>query len=500
MLEGLSVESAESMMKPTVIKVVGCGGGGSNAVNRMIENGLANVEFIVINTDLQALGHSQAHRTIGIGSKITGGLGAGGKPSVGEAAAHESEDLIKDALQGANMVFVTAGMGGGTGTGAAPIVAKVAKQLGALTVGVVTKPFEFEGRVRINNAEEGIRKLHEEVDSLIVIPNENLLKTMDRRTPVKQAFLKADDVLRQGVQGISDVITKPGLINLDFNDVRTTMEGKGDAIMGIGVGTGDNRATDSASQAIDNPLLEDSRIDGAKNILINITSGEDFSLLEVGEVANIVKAAADPDVHVIYGHVIDPAMEGSVSVTVIATGFNDPEATNEVVVPEHPAKVESSNSITLGQFQALQKSSISDQRRGMPQSAITRSEDSMPKVGGGQLGSSEPQYQPPRPAGSGAPASSSAGTGIPAVNRLAAGGAMTSQQSSGTISTGSIPAGSIPAGSIPAGTMPAGAGAAIPRQGGTVGGGFNLDGTGSVPSPNDLKTPPYLRNRIQLGD
>ena len=174
MLEGLSVESAESMMKPTVIKVVGCGGGGSNAVNRMIENGLANVEFIVINTDLQALGHSQAHRTIGIGSKITGGLGAGGKPSVGEAAAHESEDLIKDALQGANMVFVTAGMGGGTGTGAAPIVAKVAKQLGALTVGVVTKPFEFEGRVRINNAEEGIRKLHEEVDSLIVIPNENL--------------------------------------------------------------------------------------------------------------------------------------------------------------------------------------------------------------------------------------------------------------------------------------------------------------------------------------
>ena len=500
MLEGLSVESAESMMKPTVIKVVGCGGGGSNAVNRMIENGLANVEFIVINTDLQALGHSQAHRTIGIGSKITGGLGAGGKPSVGEAAAHESEDLIKDALQGANMVFVTAGMGGGTGTGAAPIVARVAKQLGALTVGVVTKPFEFEGRVRISNAEEGIRKLHEEVDSLIVIPNENLLKTMDRRTPVKQAFLKADDVLRQGVQGISDVITKPGLINLDFNDVRTTMEGKGDAIMGIGVGTGDNRATDSASQAIDNPLLEDSRIDGAKNILINITSGEDFSLLEVGEVANIVKAAADPDVHVIYGHVIDPAMEGSVSVTVIATGFNDPEVASEVVVPEHPAKVESGNSITLGQFQALQKSSISEQRRGMPQGSITRSEDSTPKAGG-QLTSSEPQYQSPRPAVS--PAAGSTGTGMPAGNRLATGGAMTSQHSSGSISTGNIPAGSIPAGSISTGNIPTGnipAGTAAPRQGGTVGGGFNLDGTGSVPSPNDLKTPPYLRNRIQLGD
>ena len=355
MLEGLSVESTEPVMKPTVIKVVGCGGGGSNAVNRMIENGLTNVEFIVINTDLQALCNSQADKTIGIGSKITGGLGAGGKPSVGEAAARESEDLIKEALQGANMVFVTAGMGGGTGTGAAPIVAKVAKQLGALTVGVVTRPFEFEGRVRISNAEEGIRKLHEEVDSLIVIPNENLLKTMDRRTPVKQAFLKADDVLRQGVQGISDVITKPGLINLDFNDVRTTMEGKGDAIMGIGVGSGDNRATDSASQAIDNPLLEDSRIDGAKNILINITSGEDFSLLEVGEVANIVKAAADPDVHVIYGHVIDPSMEGDVAVTVIATGFNAVSSESEEATPVSSSELDSTNTISFGDFQALQK-------------------------------------------------------------------------------------------------------------------------------------------------
>lgn len=483
MLEGLSVESAESMMKPTVIKVVGCGGGGSNAVNRMIENGLANVEFIVINTDLQALGHSQAHRTIGIGSKITGGLGAGGKPSVGEAAAQESEDLIKDALQGANMVFVTAGMGGGTGTGAAPIVARVAKQLGALTVGVVTKPFEFEGRVRINNAEEGIRKLHEEVDSLIVIPNENLLKTMDRRTPVKQAFLKADDVLRQGVQGISDVITKPGLINLDFNDVRTTMEGKGDAIMGIGVGSGDNRATDSASQAIDNPLLEDSRIDGAKNILINITSGEDFSLLEVGEVANIVKAAADPDVHVIYGHVIDPAMEGDVSVTVIATGFNDPDAVSEVEIPDYATKVDSPNTMTLGEFEKLSKSTISDPRRGMPQSSLLK-EGAAPKIETTSQGSVESQYQPPRPVSS--TAAGSTGTGISSGNRLATGGAMTSQSSSGNI----------PAGNIPAGSIPAGASSSAPRQGG----GFNLDGTGSVPSPNDLKTPPYLRNRIQLGD
>lgn len=500
MLEGLSVESAESMMKPTVIKVVGCGGGGSNAVNRMIENGLANVEFIVINTDLQALGHSQAHKTIGIGSKITGGLGAGGKPSVGEAAAQESEDLIKEALHGANMVFVTAGMGGGTGTGAAPIVARVAKQLGALTVGVVTKPFEFEGRVRINNAEEGIRKLHEEVDSLIVIPNENLLKTMDRRTPVKQAFLKADDVLRQGVQGISDVITKPGLINLDFNDVRTTMEGKGDAIMGIGVGSGDNRATDSASQAIDNPLLEDSRIDGAKNILINITSGEDFSLLEVGEVANIVKAAADPDVHVIYGHVIDPAMEGDVSVTVIATGFNDPDVVSDVVIPDYTTKVDSPNTMTLGEFEKLSKSTISDPRRGMPQSSLLK-EGAAQKIETTSLGSGESQYQPPRHVGAGASVGSSAGTGSPVGNRLATGGAMPGQHSSGNIPAGSIPAGSMPTGSvpavnIPAGSVPAGAGTTAPRQGG----GFNLDGTGSVPSPNDLKTPPYLRNRIQLGD
>lgn len=449
MLEGLSVESTEPVMKPTVIKVVGCGGGGSNAVNRMIENGLTNVEFIVINTDLQALCNSQANRTIGIGSKITGGLGAGGKPSVGEAAARESEDLIKEALQGANMVFVTAGMGGGTGTGAAPIVAKVAKQLGALTVGVVTKPFEFEGRVRINNADEGIRKLHEEVDSLIVIPNENLLKTMDRRTPVKQAFLKADDVLRQGVQGISDVITRPGLINLDFNDVRTTMEGKGDAIMGIGVGSGDNRATDSASQAIDNPLLEDSRIDGAKNILINITSGEDFSLLEVGEVANIVKAAADPDVHVIYGHVIDPSMEGDVAVTVIATGFNAPSSESEEVAPVTASALDTSNTISFGDFQALQKNTLNTrpERRVMPQETVGGAEASeSPKPETQPRGSvAQSQFQPQRP-------------------------------------------------QSPMET--------IPRQDGgtTGGGGLNLGGASPVPSPTDLKTPPYLRNRIQLGD
>lgn len=492
MLEGLSVERAESMMKPTVIKVIGCGGGGSNAVNAMIANGLTNVDFIVINTDLQALGKSSA-RPIGIGSKITGGLGAGGKPSVGEAAARESEDLIKEALQGANMVFVTAGMGGGTGTGAAPVVAKVAKELGALTVGVVTKPFEFEGNVRKKNAEEGIRKLHEEVDSLIVIPNENLLKIIDRRTTVQQAFLKSDDVLRQGVQGISDVITKPGLINLDFNDVRTTMEGKGDAIMGIGIGSGDNRATDAASQAIDNPLLEDSRIDGAKNILINITSGEDFSLMEVGEIANIVKAAADPDVHVIYGHVIDPAMEGNVSVTVVATGFHDTDPTHEVVVPEHTTKVDSTKTISLGQFEALQKNSIPGQRRGVPQSAMMGVAEAVQKTESAPQVHSESQYQPPRHPGAGGMPS-----GAAAINQAPAGGM--------TTGNGMPPVGHNPGNRIPA-SAPVASGGHFPESNtvarpnsGVPTGGFNLDGSGSIPSPNDLKTPPYLRNRIQLGD
>ena len=324
MLDDLSVVT-EPFLKQTVIKVVGCGGGGSNAVNRMIDSGLQNVEFIVVNTDLQALQNSQASKKIGIGSKLTGGLGAGGKPEVGEAAALEDEEQIVNVLKGANMVFVTAGMGGGTGTGAAPIVAKVAKSLGALTVGVVTKPFSFEGKVRMRNAEEGIRRLHDEVDSLIVIPNQNLLNILPNDTPIKKAYLTADDVLRQGVQGISEVITKPGLINLDFNDVRTTMEGKGDAIMGVGVGSGKNRAVDAATQAIDNRLLENTHIEGAKNILINITSGESFSPKEVEEVANLVSGAADSEVNLIYGHVIDPNMEDEVYVTVIATGSSTAE-------------------------------------------------------------------------------------------------------------------------------------------------------------------------------
>lgn len=306
---------------PTIIKVIGVGGGGSNAVNRMISAGLRDVEFIVANTDLQALSNSLAEKRVGIGSKLTGGLGAGGKPDIGEKAAEEDTETIANLLKGADMVFVTAGMGGGTGTGAAPIIAKIAKEMGALTVGVVTKPFDFEGRVKQQLAEDGIQKLHEQVDTLIVIPNQYLMKVVDKKTPIKQAFKIADDVLRQGVQGISDLITQHGEVNIDFADVRTTMEGKGDAILGVGTGHGDSRAVDAATSSINNPLLEDSHIEGAKNILVNIAGGDTISLFETEEIVNIIKASADPDVHIIYGQTINPAMEDSVTVTVIATGF-----------------------------------------------------------------------------------------------------------------------------------------------------------------------------------
>ena len=308
-------------ISPTVIKVIGTGGGGSNAVNRMMECGLENVDFVVANTDLQALNYSNAPTKLAIGSKLTGGLGAGGKPEVGEKAAVEDTETITNAIRGADMVFVTAGMGGGTGTGAVPVIAEIARSQGALTVGVVTRPFDFEGKVKQRLAEEGIEKLRKSVDTLIVIPNQYLLKLVDRRTPIKQAFTMADDVLRQAVQGISDLITHPGLINIDFADVKTTMEGQGDAIMGVGTGEGDNRAVDAATNAINNPLLEDSHIEGANHILINITGSEDMTLVEVEEIVKIVTANADPDALIIYGTSIDTAMGDRVSVTVIATGF-----------------------------------------------------------------------------------------------------------------------------------------------------------------------------------
>lgn len=436
MLDDLSVVS-EPLLKQTVIKVVGCGGGGSNAVNRMIEAGLQNVEFIVVNTDLQALHSSKATKKLGIGSKLTDGLGAGGKPEVGEAAALEDEEQIQNILKGANMVFVTAGMGGGTGTGAAPVVARIAKSLGALTVGVVTKPFDFEGKVRMRNADGGIQRLHEEVDSLIVIPNQNLLKVLPRQTPVTEAFLTADDVLRQGVQGISEVITKSGLVNLDFNDVRTTMEGKGDAIMGIGEGSGDNRATDAATQAINNPMLEDSHIDGAKNILINITSGANASIYEVDEVAKIIGAAADPEVNLIYGHVIDNNMQDSMTVTVIATGFTSQETSLPQTPVATPVEKElPPKTISFSDFKTIKKTDVG--------SSFVKQE-SVPKQ--------EPSLFPP----------------ISETQEVAK--SMPSQL----------------ADSKPNAT--------------SLGSGPHLSGSGvSIPTNGDYKTPPYLRNRIQLED
>ncbi|MGP1586763.1 MAG: cell division protein FtsZ [Treponemataceae bacterium] len=316
-----TVSEEQERVSPTVIKVIGCGGGGSNAVNRMIEKRLQHIDFIVANTDKQALKKSSAPNKIVIGSKLTGGLGAGGKPEIGEQAAEEDVEAIANILRGADMIFITAGMGGGTGTGAAPVVARIAKEQGVLTVGIVTKPFDFEGKRKMALAEEGIKKLHEQVDTLIVIPNQHLLRIVDKKTPIREAYLLADDVLRQAVQGISDLITQTGEVNIDFADVRTTMEGKGDAILGIGVGAGENRAVDAATAAINNPLLEDSHIEGSKNILVNICCGSDLSMCETEEIINIINSTADPDVLLIYGQTIDDSMGDSVSVTVIATGF-----------------------------------------------------------------------------------------------------------------------------------------------------------------------------------
>ena len=304
------------------IKVIGVGGGGNNAVNRMIDAKVQGVEFIAVNTEVQVLDKSQAETKIQIGEKLTRGLGAGAKPEVGENAAEESRDEITKALSGADMVFVTAGMGGGTGTGAAPVVAQCAKELGALTVAVVTKPFSIEGKVRAKNAASGIEKLKQNVDAILVVPNDKLLGIIDKKTSVKDAFKLADDVLRQGIQGISDLITVPGVINLDFADVKTIMSDQGEALMGIGVGTGENRAADAAKQAISSPLLERS-IEGAKGIIISITGNEDLGLFEINEASQIITEAADPDANIIWGTAIDPEMDDTVKITVIATGFND---------------------------------------------------------------------------------------------------------------------------------------------------------------------------------
>lgn len=310
-----------------VIKVIGVGGGGNNAVNRMIEHGVQGVEFIAVNTDAQALNLSKAEIRLQIGAKLTRGLGAGANPEVGKKAAEESREQIEEALRGADMVFVTAGMGGGTGTGAAPVIALIAREIGALTVGVVTRPFTFEGRKRSTQAIGGIGQMKEAVDTLIVIPNDRLLEIVDKNTPMLEAFREADNVLRQGVQGISDLIAVPGLINLDFADVKTIMSNKGSALMGIGISTGENRAAEAAKKAISSPLLETS-IDGAKGVLMNITGGSNLSLFEVQEAADIVASASDEDVNMIFGSVINDNLKDEIIVTVIATGFNEEPLTS----------------------------------------------------------------------------------------------------------------------------------------------------------------------------
>ena len=320
-------ETSNSGMTPTVtggtpadIKVIGVGGGGGNAVNRMIKAGLAGVEFWAMNTDVQVLEMSLAENKIRIGSKLTNGLGAGGNPEKGEKSAEETRDEIVNAIGKADMVFVTAGMGGGTGTGAAPVVARIAKELGALTIGVVTKPFSFEGKKRMNQALQGLEKLKETVDALIVIPNDKLLEVVDRRTTMREAFQVVDEVLLRGVQGISDIITVPGMINVDFADVRSVMESSGSALMGIGRGTGEGRALEAAKSAINSPLLETS-INGASGIIMNVTGGPDMTLYEVTDAAQVIHDAVSEDATVHFGSVIDDRIQGEIQITVIATGF-----------------------------------------------------------------------------------------------------------------------------------------------------------------------------------
>lgn len=316
------------------IKVIGVGGGGGNAVNRMIEAGLGGVEFIAVNTDAQALIQQKARTRVRIGDKLTRGLGAGGNPEIGKKAAEESADELYEVLRGADMVFITGGMGGGTGTGAAPIVAQVAKELGALTIGVVTRPFTFEGSRRIQAAEMGIEELKSKVDTLIVIPNDRLLQIVDKRASLNDAFRMADDVLRQGIQGISELITVPGLINLDFADVRTIMSEGGAALMAVGTATGEDRARKAAEAAISSSLL-DVTIDGARGILFNVTGGPDMSLFEVNEAAAIIKETSHPDVNLIFGAVVDENMREQIRITVIATGFERPSG---VIVPRPMTK------------------------------------------------------------------------------------------------------------------------------------------------------------------
>ncbi|MGE7841949.1 cell division protein FtsZ [Lysinibacillus sp. NPDC093712] len=351
------LEFDTSVDQLAVIKVIGVGGGGNNAVNRMIEHGVQGVDFIAVNTDSQALNLSKAEIKLQIGTKLTRGLGAGANPEVGKKAAEESREQLEEVLRGADMVFVTAGMGGGTGTGAAPVIAQIARDLGSLTVGVVTRPFTFEGRKRQTQAIGGIGGMKEAVDTLIVIPNDKLLQIVDKSTPMLEAFREADNVLRQGVQGISDLIATPGLINLDFADVKTIMSNKGSALMGIGIATGENRAAEAAKKAISSPLLESS-IDGAKGVLMNITGGSNLSLFEVQEAADIVASASDEEVNMIFGSVINENLKDEIIVTVIATGFS------EETLQQHRGNTRPGiNSINNRQAAPQQQAPIREQRQ-----------------------------------------------------------------------------------------------------------------------------------------
>lgn len=336
---------------PTVIKIIGCGGGGSNAVNCMVSSGVKDVEFVALNTDLQALNVSKAQKRIVIGRKITDGLGAGGNPEVGENAAKEDTESITNIVQGTDMVIITAGMGGGTGTGSAPVVADIARKSGALTIAVVTTPFDFEGPVRMKNAQEGLKKLRENVDSLIIVPNQQIMKISNKKLNFRQAFRLADDVLCQGVQGISELITTSGVVNLDFADVKSVMKGQGNAILGVGVGEGENRALDAAQGAISNPMLENCQIDGASNILVNITCDNDsIGMDEVQEIVNTIKASAAKNVNVIFGVVDRPDMGDKISVTVIATGF-ERAADDDDDDDDDSVRRGEENSISWGDFE-----------------------------------------------------------------------------------------------------------------------------------------------------
>jgi cell division protein FtsZ len=347
----------DSALPDTTIKVVGVGGGGGNAVNHMISSRIEGVQFLAANTDTQALRRSQAPVKIQLGVKLTEGRGCGGKPDVGRQAALEDTEQIIEALEGAEMVFVTAGMGGGTGTGAAPIIASLASELGALTVAVVSKPFAFEGKHRLAQADQGLADLRESVDTLISIPNERLLATIEKSTPFKEAFSLADDVLRQAVQGISDLIAVPGFINLDFADVKNIMRGMGYAVMGTGIGAGENRAVEAAQKAISCPLLEDASIEGARGVIINVTGGDDMTLSEVNDACSIVHQSADEDANIIFGAVLDPKMNGQIKITVIATGFQRAEkpsrrrgAVTPVDITTYSQKTSSREALAAQQF------------------------------------------------------------------------------------------------------------------------------------------------------